>query len=786
MSVGLAPELQAEGRTRRLEIATAARRQSPLARGVPLTILAATALALLLRLYQLSRPNYLLGVSGYDDGVDFGSALRLVDGSLPYRDFALVQPPGITVLLAPLALLGKVVGSDPAFAVARVLTALAGASNVALVGLLVRHRGVVATTLACGLFAISPDAIIASHSVLLEPWLVLFCLAGALLLFDGDRLTARSHRCVLGGAALGFACVIKVWAVLPVIVLVVGFLALGDRRRTLAYVGGVIAAPAVFALPFVVIAPTAFTRDVIVSQLARTDIARVPLVARLISFTGIRDLNPRVGVTVAVAAALCAFMALCVVAATVISRRPPPPLERFSLVTSALVVAAFLWPPDYYPHYAAFLEPFLVCAIALPAARLGSALATPEPSYSLTPALDALRHVPSGLASLRPRVAPLIATLKWPVLVFLSSRMVLVVMAAVEHYVRRQPFLAQFASWDGKWYGELALHWYPAHAGHGQTTLGFFPLYPLVVRRVAGVIAHFGTTLPFAEQINLAGVIVSGVGGLVATVLVQRLATAWWGVQAGRRAAVIFCVFPGSVVFSMVYAEGLLIPLAAGCILALARRRWVLAGALAGLATATAAQGLVLILVCAASAARELHRRDRARRVVLPSLWAPALSLTGVAAFASYLWLWTGTPFATLSAQHDAWGERTNPLALVDLLNTALVQITHPLAGKSTYKPVVAVIGALVLFALLLIVYRNRRTMSMEALIWTAGISFLAVTTENVPPNPRMLITAFPAVIVLADRVRGRWFGWLASASLVLLIGASWLTFTVGHRMLPP
>ena len=39
----------------------------------------------------------------------------------------------------------------------------------------------------------------------------------------------------------------------------------------------------------------------------------------------------------------------------------------------------------------------------------------------------------------------------------------------------------------------------------------------------------------------------------------------------------------------------------------------------------------------------------------------------------------------------------------------------------------------------------------MEALIWTAGISFLAVTTENVPPNPRMLITAFPAVIVLAD-----------------------------------
>jgi Gpi18-like mannosyltransferase len=387
---------------------------------------------------------------------------------------------------------------------------------------------------------------------------------------------------------------------------------------------------------------------------------------------------------------------------------------------------------------------------------------------------------------MRARLGPFVATLAWPVLVFLSSRMALVAMAVVERRVRHQPFVAQFATWDGKWYGELALHWYPTHAGHGQTTLGFFPLYPLVVRRVAGVIAHFGTTLPFAEQINLAGVIVSGAGGLVATVLVQRLATAWWGVQAGRRAAVIFCVFPGSVVFSMVYAEGLLIPLAAGCILALQRRRWVLAGALAGLATATAAQGLVLILVCAASAARELHRRDRAGRWPRASLWAPALSLTGVAAFATYLWLWTGTPFATLSAQHYAWKERTNPLALVDLLNTALGQITHPLPGKSTYKPVVAVIGALLLFVLLIIVYRRRRTISMEALIWTAGISFLAVTTEKVPPNPRMLITAFPAVVVVAACVRGRRFGWLASASLVLLLGASWLTFTVGHRILPP
>ncbi len=786
MSVGLAPDLSGERQTHRFELAPLRRPRLRLTPSVSLIILIATALGLLLRVYQLSRPNYLLGVSGYDDGVDFGSALRLVDGTLPYRDYAFVQPPGITVLLAPVALLAKVVGTDPAFAIARVLTALAGAAGVTLVGLLVRHRGVFATTLACGLFAISPDAILASHSVLLEPWLVLFCLIGLLLVFEGDRLNASRLRCLLGGAALGFACVIKVWAVLPVIVLAACFLALADRRRTLAYLGGVIAAPVAFALPFVALAPGGFLRDVVLSQLARMDSARVPLVTRLMSFTGIRDLNPRAGVTLTVAIALCAFIVVCVISATVISRRPPPPLEGFSIATGALVVAAFLWPDDYYPHYAAFLEPFLVCAVALPAARLGSLLATPSADYRLTTALDAARRAPSELRKGKARLAPLVVTLRWPALLFVSSRLLLVAMAAVEHGVRHQPFVAQFASWDGQWYGALALHWYPAHPGSAQTTLGFFPLYPLVVRRVAGGIAHLGTSLPFAEQINLAGLIVSGVGGLVATVLVQRLATTWWGVRSGRRAAVIFCFFPGSIVFSIVYAEGLLIPLAAGCILALQRRRWVMAGALAGLATATAPQGLVLILVCAAAAAREFHRRERTGRWTRVCLLAPALSLTGVAAFASYLWLWTGTPFASLAAQHHAWKERTNPFALVDLLNTAVGQVTHPLPGKSTFKPVVAVIGALLLFVLLIIVYRKRRTISMEALIWTAGISFLAVTTENLPPNPRMLITAFPAVIVVADCVRGRRFAWLASASLLLLLGASWLTFTVGHRMLPP
>ncbi len=40
------------------------------------------------------------------------------------------------------------------------------------------------------------------------------------------------------------------------------------------------------------------------------------------------------------------------------------------MATAALVAAAFMWPPEFFFHFPAFLAPFLALAIALPASRL--------------------------------------------------------------------------------------------------------------------------------------------------------------------------------------------------------------------------------------------------------------------------------------------------------------------------------------------------------------------------------------------------------------------------------
>jgi hypothetical protein len=366
---------------------------------------------------------------------------------------------------------------------------------------------------------------------------------------------------------------------------------------------------------------------------------------------------------------------------------------------------------------------------------------------------------------------------RFAILVYLGSRVLLLAVAIIDGALRHHSLYYEFENWDGGWYRALAIDGYKHQALHGQTTLGFFPLYSMAIWVVSRPLLLM--TGPEWQAAVVAGLIISGIGGLIATILVERLARGWWGEAAGRRAAVLFCLFPGSVVFSMVYAEGVMIPLAAGCILALQSRRWLVAGVLAGVATATEPEAVILVVVCAVSAGLELHRRGWRSPSARRSLVAPLLAPVGLIGVLAFMWAWTGTPLAYWIAQHYGWKERFDPLALVHLA----IRLAHHISFAHFNHPTinlnwpVGLVGALVLAVLLVLMFRIRRTISVEAWVWTLGISFLAVTSEWVPPNPRLLITAFPAVIVLAYYLK-RWaFAWVALANGALLVGMSALTF---------
>lgn len=375
-------------------------------------------------------------------------------------------------------------------------------------------------------------------------------------------------------------------------------------------------------------------------------------------------------------------------------------------------------------------------------------------------------------------VAGLDTRWRYPLVVFLLTRVLYVAIAVIDHYVRSganglpYSFGHEFSNWDGSWYVALATFGYSHHVDLTQyNTLGFLPLYPMLM----WAIGHGLSVSPV-----LAGMLISTITGAVATVLIARLVSHWWGESSVRRAILFFCLFPGSIVFSMVYTEGLLLTLVAGCLLALEHRRWVVAGLLAGLSTAVGPVAMGLIPACAAMAFLEIRRHGWHDRQALKSLAAPVLAPLGAIGFAIFLWVWTGTPMASFRTQKVDWHETTTPLAIPRAVVTVVKQalgVEGPPHENVDLNIVVGILGTVFLIWGLKHLWRLRSTVSVAALVWTGAIVLMTLTSNATPPNARMLICAFPVIVVIGATLRGRAYKRLLACSTLMLIVMSMITF---------
>ena len=362
-----------------------------------LVILAATGVALGLRLFILSRPLFLTGVTEYDDGVYLGGAIRLISGAMPYHDYAFVQPPGILLLMTPVAVIAKVSTATHAMAAARLLTVLASAACVPLVGHLVRYRGVFVTLVSCGILAVYPDDITTAHTLILEPWMNLLLLIGVCAAFRRGRLTSP-RRLFWAGVAIGFAGAVKYWALLPALALLAVCLVTlpsagpAGRRRTWTYGLGVVAGFAVPVLPFAAAGPGLYLRSTLLDQASRAGSA-VPASLRLAHITGLIDIlnvkgqinlhsgthslfATRGAAATPTASAGWAPFIVAGVAAAVLALgylwrpRRSSPLEWFALASCLSAVAALLAYSAFFYHYADFVAPWLAISFGCAAGAL--------------------------------------------------------------------------------------------------------------------------------------------------------------------------------------------------------------------------------------------------------------------------------------------------------------------------------------------------------------------------------------------------------------------------------
>jgi Dolichyl-phosphate-mannose-protein mannosyltransferase len=298
-------------------------------------------------------------------------------------------------------------------------------------------------------------------------------------------------------------------------------------------------------------------------------------------------------------------------------------------------------------------------------------------------------------------------------------------------------------SWDGKWYFEIVRQGYP-HAVPPRITYdqiearaAFFPLFPWLIRAVDKVLPGSSVT---------AGIMLNAVLGLVFVLLVGKLAMAWFDdARVAMRAMVIAAFFPGSYVLSITYSEALLLCLAAAGLLALHRRRWVVAGVLSLLATATRPNGIAMVVACAAAAFVAIRARREWR-----ALAAPVLAPIGFVAVQFYIGTTAHERNVWFRVQREAWQEGTSfgATALTNIGKFLFHPLSSPTNAITTASVVCVVVGLIAL---------RKAKLPIEAVVFSLTIIALMLLPATVTARPRFVYTAFPLAIAAARAWPLRW-----------------------------
>ena len=312
--------------------------------------------------------------------------------------------------------------------------------------------------------------------------------------------------------------------------------------------------------------------------------------------------------------------------------------------------------------------------------------------------------------------------------------------------------LGALASWDGRWYRDVAAHGYLLVPGR-QSDPAFFPLFPALLRAAHHLGFGYSST----------GIALANAAFLATLPVFHVLTRDLFGPTLARRATVYLAIFPFGYVFSMAYPESIVLGAMTLAVVAAARGRWVVAAFCAAAASLGRPEGLFVVAPLLVLAWSARHALTPARRGV--AFGASLASVGALAAYPLYLDRVLRDPGAWSRAER-AWGRRFTPLGALH----AIEHLPQAFAGNAW---VTRDVVAFVLYVVLLVAAARAGTPRVWLLV-AGAIVVLPLFSGSFSSIGRFGLLAPPIFWGLA------WVGRrprldlsIRAASLVLLVAAT-------------
>ena len=327
-------------------------------------------------------------------------------------------------------------------------------------------------------------------------------------------------------------------------------------------------------------------------------------------------------------------------------------------------------------------------------------------------------------------------------------------------------WLSGWARFDAGWYRSIADHGYFFRGKLAQSSVAFFPLYPLLTRWLSHA---------FGGDPSAWGVLITFVSGGAALMLFARWVSSRLDPPAARTAIAVMALWPFALyLYGAVYADALFVMLTLAAFTCVERDRVILAAAFGALATATRPVGAALVLGLVLRVVEQrgvVHVQARAagRRVTVnlqrlrrsdPVILASA---AGLLAYMGYLWHRFNDPFAFSTAE-AAPGWDQQPGVRVWFKSAWFSRLIHLPGSGPRYFAVVTLQAFLMVGLVVLIPTVVRRFGWAYGFYTAALLAIPLVGSKDFQGLGRYALGAFPAFAVFGEKlsrhrsVRRVWF----------------------------